>query len=73
MITKKDYQKARELIDTYEKQIKETIDSPCYILVCMNSVSTTTFVTTDKAYADRLYATGDYIMHISKLINPLTT
>lgn len=74
MITSTDYKTALIIVNEYEKQLPEATMIPCYILSTQNMGDRLiTFVTTDKGYADRMYATGDYIMHTSQLIDPNRT
>jgi len=68
MITKEEYQKARETVIAYEEQRMADFknNTPCWIMAKERLL----FVTTDKVYAESLYETGFYTMTETKLFNP---
>ena len=68
MVSRKKYEEARMIVDRYEAQLETINQKECYVLVREDDKFT--MVTTDKGYADRLYANGSYIMRISTLCNP---
>ena len=71
MIKKKDYLQARNTVVEYEKQLDLSVvsGSTCYIM--HRTEDELVFVVTDKDYVDRLYNSGEYIMIVSKLYNPM--
>ena len=75
MISKKEYLESRNKVDQYEKQLKDSIESPvkCWILKGSESVGNIVnlFVTTDENYAQRVYNKGNCIMIESELIDPM--